>query len=194
MPEVVSTLIFIIFMIPTPLGSMLILICDLGTELLPAIAFSYEPPEEDLMLVPPRKVLTTPQAAKQLSSPTSIGNNDQNRMTDVIVIDIPNEDNTKSTKNSLVQVIKKWWSKYFEQKITGEVLVDNEMLLWCFLQGGLIESVACIAGYLLTFAWYHVPIGKLAYSPYFTKSSPTLLLTNGSIVWILFFKLWMWWI
>ena len=57
MPEVVSGLIFIIFMVPMPLGALLILIYDLLIEVIPAISFSFEPPEKDLMLVPPRKKL-----------------------------------------------------------------------------------------------------------------------------------------
>jgi len=41
------------------LSSFLILLVDLGTELMPAISLAWEDASEDLMIYPPRKVLTT---------------------------------------------------------------------------------------------------------------------------------------
>lgn len=53
-PEIVPFLLQIILGIPNALTTILILCIDLGTDLLPAISFSYETPESDIMRIPPR--------------------------------------------------------------------------------------------------------------------------------------------
>jgi sodium/potassium-transporting ATPase subunit alpha len=53
-PEIVPFLCQIILQIPNALTTIMILCIDLGTDLLPAISFSYEVPESDIMRIPPR--------------------------------------------------------------------------------------------------------------------------------------------
>mmetsp|Transcript_12541 Transcript_12541/g.38323 ORF Transcript_12541/g.38323 Transcript_12541/m.38323 type:complete len:442 (-) Transcript_12541:131-1456(-) len=53
-PEITPFLMFIIIGIPQPLTTILILLIDLGTDLLPAISFAYEKAESDIMLRRPR--------------------------------------------------------------------------------------------------------------------------------------------
>lgn len=48
-PEIAPFLSFMIFQIPLPLSTILILCIDLGTDMVPAIAFAYENPELDIM-------------------------------------------------------------------------------------------------------------------------------------------------
>jgi sodium/potassium-transporting ATPase subunit alpha len=45
---------FIIFQVPLPLSTVLILVIDLGTDMIPAIAFAYENIELDIMERMPR--------------------------------------------------------------------------------------------------------------------------------------------
>merc|ERR1712083_1254876 len=40
---------FILFQVPLPLSTVLILCIDLGTDMVPAISFAYENPELDIM-------------------------------------------------------------------------------------------------------------------------------------------------
>ena len=54
--EVVPTLARVLFGIPLALGSMAVLAIDCGTELAPSVALAYQPPEADVMNVPPRDV------------------------------------------------------------------------------------------------------------------------------------------
>lgn len=54
MPEVWPFFMFLVLGIPLPLGALTILIIDLGTDMLPAIALSFEKPEYDIMSVNPR--------------------------------------------------------------------------------------------------------------------------------------------
>ena len=63
-PEITPFLAFIIFAIPLPLTTFLILAIDLGTDMIPAISMASEKPESDIMKRRPRKKsdrLVTPQ-------------------------------------------------------------------------------------------------------------------------------------
>ncbi|KAL7555017.1 hypothetical protein ACHAWF_018598 [Thalassiosira exigua] len=57
-PEITPFLAFIIFAIPLPLTTFLILAIDLGTDMIPAISMAYEQPEADIMKRPPRNSKT----------------------------------------------------------------------------------------------------------------------------------------
>jgi len=48
-PEISPFLCFMIFQVPLPLSTVLILCIDLGTDMVPAISFAYENPELDIM-------------------------------------------------------------------------------------------------------------------------------------------------
>jgi len=53
-PEITPFLVFMVFSVPLPLGTVTILCIDLGTDLLPAIALAYEQAESDIMKRNPR--------------------------------------------------------------------------------------------------------------------------------------------
>mmetsp|Transcript_13635 Transcript_13635/g.23219 ORF Transcript_13635/g.23219 Transcript_13635/m.23219 type:complete len:430 (-) Transcript_13635:39-1328(-) len=53
-PEILPFIFFIIFQVPLPLSTVLILCIDLGTDMVPAISFAYENPELDIMDRVPR--------------------------------------------------------------------------------------------------------------------------------------------
>lgn len=53
-PEIWPFIFFIIFSVPLPLTTVMILCIDLGTDMVPAIAFAYENPELDIMERHPR--------------------------------------------------------------------------------------------------------------------------------------------
>lgn len=177
MPEVMAFLVFIVCRIPLPLSAMLVLIVDLGTELGPALSYYAEPPEGDLMLLGPRKVLTTAERAAA-SSPSPQHQQQQDQA------DNPEQAIIQSTTNS---AIVSWWQRIraaLKRDETGEVLVDNELLLWCYLQGGMIETAGCFGAYLAVLAWEQVPLGTLYRSAtsYFHAGAPDLLLTNNHYV------------
>src|SRR3569832_1735861 len=56
-PEISPFLMFILFDIPLPLGTVTILCIDLGTDLWPAISLAYEEAESDIMKRRPRDPL-----------------------------------------------------------------------------------------------------------------------------------------
>jgi sodium/potassium-transporting ATPase subunit alpha len=57
-PEISPFLIFITAQIPLPLGTVTILLIDLGTDMVPAISLAYEKPESDIMMRKPRNAKT----------------------------------------------------------------------------------------------------------------------------------------
>jgi sodium/potassium-transporting ATPase subunit alpha len=184
-PEISAFIIFVLLGIPAPISSILVLLIDLGTELGPAISYAFECPEGDLMLIPPRKVLTTEKSKIKerklnLFERLILRNNppaaDPVQVTEEIAI-IP--------LNELVWY-KRWLIKtraFFVQDYTGETLIDNDLLLWCYFQGGVIEAIGCFSAYLIVLAIEKVPFGILYQSAliYFKENSPDLVLTNGSI-------------
>lgn len=167
MPEVLAFLVFLILSIPLPLSAILVLLVDLGTELAPAMSFSAELPEGDLMLVPPRKVLTTAERASA-GQPLHV---------------VVEEQPVVGARGFL----KRAWTKFtdqFKREETGEVLVDNDLLLWAYLQGGMLEAVGCFGAYLAVLACSKVPFGMLYRSAgiYFKTGAPDLVLTDGTVV------------
>ena len=48
-PEIFSFLFFMIFSVPLPLTTILMLLIDIGTDMYPAISFAYENAELDIM-------------------------------------------------------------------------------------------------------------------------------------------------
>merc|ERR1712136_535532 len=57
-PEITPFLVFMVFSVPLPLGTVTILCIDLGTDLLPAISLAYEQAESDIMKRNPRNKFT----------------------------------------------------------------------------------------------------------------------------------------
>ena len=65
-PEITPFLAFIMFAIPLPLTTFLILAIDLGTDMIPAISMAYETPEADIMMRPPRNAKTDRLVTKRM--------------------------------------------------------------------------------------------------------------------------------
>ena len=65
-PEITPFLAFILFAIPLPLTTFLILAIDLGTDMIPAISMAYESPEADIMMRPPRNSKTDRLVTKNM--------------------------------------------------------------------------------------------------------------------------------
>ena len=164
--EIVPFLIFILIGLPLAISSLLILIIDLGTELGPAISYAWQGPENDLMLVPPRKVLTT-EKSLTVNANVESGSVEPQR-----------------PKTLIARLVHKL-RQAISANETGEVLVDNELLLWAYLQGGLIICLASFGAYLTVMAIENVPFRFLngTAQDYFTIDGVLdIPLTNGEIV------------
>ncbi|XP_067909988.1 potassium-transporting ATPase alpha chain 2-like [Heterodontus francisci] len=68
MAELCPFLVYIIASIPLPIGTITILLIDLGTDLIPSISLAYEKAERDIMDVPPRNSSKDRLVSFQLAS------------------------------------------------------------------------------------------------------------------------------
>ena len=196
-PEISAFIVFVLLGIPAPISAILALLIDLGTELGPAISYAFEYPEGDLMLVPPRKVLTSEKSksSKEKKSKKRLGLFERLILRDNNVQTRELEEAEQAEENAPVIVAiplnelvwyKRWMIKtraFFIQDYTGETLIDNDLLVWCYFQGGVIEAIGCFSAYLLVLVFERVPFNILYQSAliYFKENAPDLLLTNGSI-------------
>ncbi|CAG8505097.1 15190_t:CDS:2 [Racocetra fulgida] len=148
-PEVIVSLLFVIVPIPLPLTPILVLLVDLGFELLIALTFAWDKPESKnkLMKLLPRKPVT----------PTSIkmARLRALRRTPTITDPESGQPVIYSKMSQFFRNLKKpftrtWWSELFE-KSNGEVLVDGNLLSWAYLEIGIIEALGCVVSYFVVF-------------------------------------------
>eukprot|EP00475_Leptophrys_vorax_P045385 TRINITY_DN9399_c0_g1_i1.p1 TRINITY_DN9399_c0_g1~~TRINITY_DN9399_c0_g1_i1.p1 ORF type:complete len:1122 (-),score=367.71 TRINITY_DN9399_c0_g1_i1:46-3411(-) len=147
--EIWPFLLYIAGGLPLALNSLQILMIDLGTELPPALAFSWEPAEDDIMTTPPRRQVVAQQGPMVVSAEDAIN---LGRVPSFIVetLEIPAPEP------------KKWWqfwksSDSSTKAPTGERLVDKDLLSWSYLFAGSFESLAGFGGFFWMF--YHNGIG-----------------------------------
>jgi sodium/potassium-transporting ATPase subunit alpha len=149
-PEVIPNLLYVIVPIPLPLSAILILVIDLGFELIAALSFAWDPPEteEGLMKLPPRKPVT-PETCNTFRARAL--RRTRSRFDEEAGVVIPLEDQSKIQKYlyNVHQVFtKQYWSDKFEN--TGaEVLVDGPLLSWAYLEIGLIEAVGALTAFFV---------------------------------------------
>jgi sodium/potassium-transporting ATPase subunit alpha len=168
LPQLVGFIFYVILRIPPPITSMLALFVDLGTEMGPSVSLAWEPPEGDLMLIPPRKVLMKPLPAVSFRDIEAAAGGT-----------VPAHQQTTS-------MWRKYWNtftRWIAPDQTGEVLIDNDLIIWSYLEGGVIEGLGCFGSYLIALAILNVPFNMLISSAdtYWKTGAPPLTLTDGTI-------------
>ncbi|KAF9427269.1 hypothetical protein BGZ94_005220 [Podila epigama] len=145
MPEVIPNLLYVIASIPLPISAMLILVIDLGFELLISLTFAWDKPESSagLMKLPPRKPVTAASVERRRRLATRAL---------PPVYDAETGDEVKSSWFARFQHDFKamftsvYWRERFEHT-EDEVLVDAGLLSWAYLEVGVIQTI----GALVTF-------------------------------------------
>ena len=148
-PEVIPNLLYVIVPIPLPLSAILILVIDLGFELIAALSFAWDPPEtrEGLMKLPPRKPVTPKSTdayrRRQLRRTQSTFDEESGA---VITRDQTRIQRYVSNVRQLGT--REFWKEQFEP--TGaEVLVDGALLSWAYLEIGIIEAVGALTAFFV---------------------------------------------
>lgn len=181
-PEVIPQLLYVIVPIPLPLSAILILVIDLGFELLVALSFAWDKPEaqDSLMRMPPRKPV----------SERSIMNRKRRALRRSITLGNDTEAQTSSQPGRLAVVVRKlrapftrqFWEDRFEPS-DDETLVDGRILSYAYLEVGVIETIGSLLAYFIVFH-------KKGFSPndlrraqkdgsYFKKQSPDFINYKG---------------
>ncbi|KAH8657690.1 hypothetical protein BX600DRAFT_468011 [Xylariales sp. PMI_506] len=149
-PEVIPNLLYVIVPIPLPLSAILILVIDLGFELLAALSFAWDPPEtsEGLMKLPPRKPVTpaTSTLFRRRALRRARAEFDEESGA---FIERPPATWLQKVGHSVTQLFsREYWADKLES--TGaEVLVDGPLLSWAYLEIGVIEAIGALASYFI---------------------------------------------
>jgi sodium/potassium-transporting ATPase subunit alpha len=149
-PEVIPNLLYVIVPIPLPLSAIMILVIDLGFELIAALSFAWDPPEtkDDMMKLPPRKPVT-PETTNIFRRRAL--RHTQSHFDEEAGVVISPEDRTKFKKlfHKVRQIFtKEYWFDRFEN--TGaEVLVDGSLLSWAYLEIGSIEAIGALTAFFV---------------------------------------------
>ncbi|AEO68317.1 uncharacterized protein THITE_125028 [Thermothielavioides terrestris NRRL 8126] len=150
MPEVIPNLLYVIVPIPLPLSAILILVIDLGFELIAALSFAWDPPEtkEGLMRLPPRKPVT-PETTDIFRRRALRRNRAHFDAEAGVVVAPENQTKLQAFLHRLRQLFTKdYWADKFEH--TGaEVLVDGSLLSWAYLEIGVLQSVGALTAFFL---------------------------------------------
>lgn len=159
--EVSLLFIYSIILIPLPLSPILLIFIDVFAELGPAVSFAGEPPEYDLMALPPRQEVKS-------------------------VVPVERRVGAFLRRWSYPKFLEKgtiWLLSLLYLPSAGENLVDMDLVLWCFLEGGLVIAMGAWGAYLLAFVAHKVPLGSLYRSDitYYVNTAPPLTLTDGTV-------------
>ncbi|KAF9148587.1 hypothetical protein BG015_009667 [Linnemannia schmuckeri] len=149
MPEVIPNLLYVIASIPLPISAMLILVIDLGFELIISLTFAWDKPESNtgLMRLPPRKPVTNASVERRRRLATRAL---------PPVYDAESGEEVKPSAWARFQHSFKamftavYWRERFEST-EDEVLVDAGLLSWAYLEIGIIETIGGLVTFFVVF-------------------------------------------
>lgn len=181
-PEVIPNLLYVIVPIPLPLSAILILVIDLGFELIAALSFAWDPPESEdgLMKLPPRKPVTpeTCNIFRARALRRTRGRFDEESG---VIVPLENQTKMQQYMHNVREVFtKQYWVDKFEN--TGaEVLVDGPLLSWAYLEIGVIEAIGALTAFFVVmnkrgitpYDAYHMQKGSGAPTNYWTNNAQT---------------------
>jgi len=173
--------------VPLPLSAILILVIDLGFELLAALSFAWDPPESERMMhLQPRKPVTSNSILnrKRRALRRTMTRHHDDETGDVIHPSWPR----RMLMHVQAPFTKNFWLDMFE-KSEDEILVDGKLLSYAYLEVGVIEMLGALVAYFVVFY-------KAGFSPYdlrkaqnaasgsnpityFQASSPTFINSRG---------------
>ncbi|KAJ1861651.1 hypothetical protein LPJ78_005200 [Coemansia sp. RSA 989] len=176
-PEVVPQILYIVVPLPPMITSIMILVIDLGFEILAALTYAWEPaePGRSLMRLPPRKPVTMHSIAQlraraQRHPPPPIDPS----------TGLPAKKGRFARTAAAVKApfTRVWWQDRM-QKTEGEVLVDGELLSWSYLEAGLISTVSALLVFFVVLNRHGISprqarlMAKETDATYFNKDSPS---------------------
>ncbi|KAJ2315026.1 hypothetical protein H4R23_000298 [Coemansia sp. Cherry 401B] len=176
-PEVIPQIMYIIVPLPPMLTSIMILVIDLGFEVMAALSYAWEPAESgsSLMRLPPRKPVTMrsiamlrARAARHPPPPVDPRTGQPRQPGRVRRV-------LNAVRAPFTRV---WWQDLLERP-EGEILVDGELLSWSYLEAGLISTMSLIVVFFVILNHHGISprqarlMAKDTSNAYFNKDSPT---------------------
>ncbi|KAF9265867.1 aminophospholipid-transporting P-type ATPase [Marasmius fiardii PR-910] len=186
-PEVLPQLLYVVVPIPAPLTAILILVIDLGFELLVALSFAWDKPEtkDGLMRMMPRKPVNEQsilaRKRRALRRTKTLHRDSETGQV------IPPSRISRIMSSIKAPFTKVWWENLFE-KSDGERLVDGKLLSYSYLEAGVIMAIGEMIAYFVVF-WVNgfspadLKRAQHSQSPqYFTKNSPPFVNGRGEMI------------
>jgi len=155
-PQIVPFIIYVAVGTPMPLSPMLLILLNYFVEVIPAVFFSFEEPEFNLLLEPPihNKVpMQVPSRVAEHDSPFTI------------------------------QGLRRY-AQDFLRIFSNGIVYNTATISWAIIEAGLICSIGCELAFYTALYRSHVPFKRMFFSAntYFVHNSPDLLLSNGELV------------
>ncbi|KAI0035024.1 aminophospholipid-transporting P-type ATPase [Vararia minispora EC-137] len=181
-PEVVPQLLYVVVPIPLPLSAILILVIDLGFELLVALSFAWDKPEtaDGVMRLPPRKPVTE-RSIMSLKRRALRRSKTLARDAETGEI-IPPSLWSRAKETLSKPFTRNFWVDRLEGS-EDETLVDNKLLSYSYLEAGMIETIGALVAYFVIFFIRGFSPNDLSRAQraggYFTKSSPDFINYRG---------------
>ncbi|XP_021953520.1 sodium/potassium-transporting ATPase subunit alpha-B [Folsomia candida] len=166
-------LLYIVLQIPDPLGTIQMLAIVLGTDVLPTISLSYEPPEGDIMKRPPRNPKTAKMVTEQLILYTYFVIGMVESVAGMFAYLVVYAHN-----GFLPDMLMGLSPKWDDDKVTD--LRDSYGQEWTFSQRKELEKTGYVAYFcgLLVCQWGNLLVSKCRTSPLYTR------LFNNYIVYV----------
>ncbi|KAJ2854100.1 hypothetical protein J3B02_002838 [Coemansia erecta] len=170
-PEVIPQILYIIVPLPAMITSIMILVIDLGFEVLAALTYAWEPSESPtgLMKLPPRKPVTVRSIAQKRAREARYAGTELPE--DAAWIQ-------RIGRTLRAPFTRNWWLDRFE-KTEGEVLVDGDLLSWSYLEAGVISAISLLVVFFVILNHHGISprqarlMAKDTNNSYFNKDSPT---------------------
>ncbi|RXW15573.1 hypothetical protein EST38_g10279 [Candolleomyces aberdarensis] len=184
-PEVIPQLLYVVVPVPLPLSAILILVTDLGFELLIALSFAWDVPEtaDGLMRLKPRKPVTE----RSIHSRKRKG---LRRLRTLAHDPETGEVIQPSRISRAFTTLRKPFTRVFWEDLLeptdDETLVDAKLLSYAYLEVGMIETIGCLVGYFVVFYRNGFSPSDLQRAQklgmYFKKDSPDFVNYAGRIL------------
>lgn len=166
-PQVIPFLLFVALGVPPPMSSLLLMFIDLFTEFFPAILLAWEEPEGNLMIEAPRKMaslakIDTKNLIKISSFKNKVENCPYNATFEERHFSIKNEEDLCNIETA------------------GESLCDLDVLLWSYLEAGIITTIGALVTFFIVLHHEGIPFQYFIMSAqhFFKKTSPDLILPD----------------
>ncbi|THU76214.1 hypothetical protein K435DRAFT_184667, partial [Dendrothele bispora CBS 962.96] len=186
-PEVIPQLLYVVVPVPLPISAILILVIDLGFELLVALSFAWDQPEtkDGLMRMMPRRPVNE-RSILALKRRALHRTKTLRRDTETQEVIHPSKLSIWASKVK-APFTKQYWEEVMETSSSDdERLVDSKLLSYSYLEAGIIETVGSMLAYFVVFF-------KNGFTPfdlrmaqqsgkYFTDSSPDFINSRGQVL------------
>ncbi|KAL1925494.1 uncharacterized protein VTP21DRAFT_377 [Calcarisporiella thermophila] len=184
-PEVVPQLLYVVAPIPLGISAILILVIDLGFELFLALSFAWDKPEtkSGLMKLQPRKPVTSRSierlrriALRRL--PTRIDEETGEAVH-------PGRVATMAHRVKRVFTLD-FWRENLIDSTGAELLVDGDLLLWAYLEAGIMETIASMLSFFVVLNYHGISpydCRQMALEgSYFRDDSPNYTTASGRVL------------